>query len=96
MTHDELKTRLLSCGADPNDLELVIQDVQKMIAAKVFIRFVPDLTPEIQQKFQGQTSDQVITYLKEHPTEFPKISNEEIQKVEEETWKSYFAAMGQT
>lgn len=93
MTHDELKTRLLACGADPSDLDIIIQDVQKMIAAKIFIRFVPELTPEVQQKFQGQTSDQVTEYLKQHPTEFPKLSTEEIQKVEEETWKSYFMAM---
>lgn len=93
MTTEEIKTRLLAVGIDQNDLDLVIQDVHKMIAAKVFIRFVPELTPEIQQRFEGKNVDQVTEYLKQHPTEFPALSAEEVQKIEQETWAGYFAAM---
>lgn len=93
MTLEEIKTRLLAVGIAPADVDLAMQDVQKMIAAKIFIRFVPDLTPEVQKKFEGQTQEQVMDYLKQHPQEFPNLSEAAVQKIEEETWASYFAAM---
>lgn len=93
MTRDELKSRLSGLGASPQDLDLMIQDVEKMITATIFIRFVPELTSELQEKCKGQTPDQLLEYLKEHPTEFPSLSAEQIQKIEKETWDRYFIAM---
>lgn len=93
MVYEETKQRLLAAGIQPEEVDIAIRDVQKMIAAKIFIRFVPEITPELQQKFAGQTEDQVTEYLKQHPEEFPAISSAAVQAIEQETWASYFAAM---
>jgi hypothetical protein len=93
MVYEETKQRLLAAGIQAEEVDLAIRDVQKMIAAKIFIRFVPDITPELQQRFAGQTEDQVTAYLKQHPEEFPAISPAAVEKIEQETWASYFAAM---
>ena len=88
-TREELVTMLTGLGADPNDLSAIIVDVQKLIVAKAFIRFVPSLTEELQAKMKDLRPEQILDYLKEHAGEFPGISASEVEKIAEETWNEY-------
>ena len=74
MTQEEIKTRLSTLGMSPADLDLAIEDVQKMIIAKVFIRFIPSLTPALQEKLKDQAPEQIVEYFKQHPSELPDFS----------------------
>lgn len=93
MTQEEIRARLSALGMPVGDLDLAIEDVQKMIIAKAFIRFIPRLTPELQQELNGKAPEQIMDYLKQNPGKLPGFSEAEIEKIVQETWDGYFTAM---
>ena len=88
-TREELTTMLTGLGADPGDVDVIISDVQKLIVAQAFIRFVPSLTEDLQGKMKDLRPEQILDYLKQHAGEFPGLSASEIEKITEETWSGY-------
>lgn len=91
----ELQQRLLALGAQEVDLPLIIQDVQKMILAKLFVEISTQLTPEVEAALTDMTTEQLQVYSKEHPEVFSGLTEAAIEATTTQTWESYFAAVEQ-
>ncbi|MBP7134033.1 hypothetical protein KBA73_02345 [Patescibacteria group bacterium] len=93
MTKEELTTRLTALGANPNDIDLVIEDVNKIVAARLFLRLHPLATAPLLEKMKEMTAQQMEAYFKEHPEDLVGITNTTKDEIEQGVWTQYFEVM---
>jgi hypothetical protein len=87
----DIKQRLIALGITEADVPTVMEDVQKIIFAKIFVELVPRITPELQTTIAGMSYPQLEEYLRAHPELFPGLTTEHVEEVAEQTWEGYFA-----
>ena len=87
------KERLLALGAKEEDLEAMMQDVQKIIYGKIFSELAVKLTPELQAALTGKKPEELEAYLKEHPDALPGLTTIRLQEITDQTWQQYFTQL---
>ncbi len=93
MTKEELTIRLSALGASPNDVDLVIEDVNKIVAAWLFLRLQPIAKAPLLEMMKEMTAEQIQAYLKEHPEELGDVTDATKDEIEEKVWTQYFEVM---
>jgi hypothetical protein len=90
----KVKEYLMTLGAQPEDLEDIINDVNGVVVERTVQDYLSKIeNPETRTRIEKMQGEELIEYVKTHPDEFPSISEERFKEITQETWQEYFEFM---
>ena len=86
--------KLTELGFSSEDIPHIVHDVSSIVELRVIREMFKGSPEHIQKEFESLDPDQVNAFYKKHKDALQKISLEEIEKIEDETWREYFEVIG--
>jgi hypothetical protein len=95
MTEENITERLEAMGYKGAELRGTMRDVGKLIVARTAAEYISQLPQSEQEKLKSLSETEVETYLAEHRSSFPAMSQEAFEKIHDGTWEEFFSAVDQ-
>ena len=90
-----LKEKILSYGAQEDELDEVIGDVNNIAMQRTLKEYFIELNnPEINTLLQSSASGpELVEYFEQHKADLPPLSEDLFKSIVEKTWTEYFQFM---
>jgi len=93
MNNEEIKNKLRLLGADDKEIDIVIQDVNKIIAERVVGFYISKLSEKQREELNSLSKEDAQRFLERNRNELYPFSEDEFEKISQETWEEYFSRM---
>jgi hypothetical protein len=93
MSEEHIVGRLEELGYKGADVRTALRDVGKVIVARAAAAYVARLPESEQATLKGLSETDLQTYLAQHQYSFPRMPQEEFERMHDETWEDYFRSM---
>ncbi len=95
MAEEEIIAKLTTLGYDASETRMALRDVGQIIVEKAAAAYLVRLPEAQQSELRSFSTEELQNYLAEQGTSMPKMTQEEFEKIHDETWEDYFSSMSQ-
>ena len=93
MSEQQIVEKLQQIGYKQADIRMALRDVGQIIVRKTAAAYLSALSKNVQDDLRSRTEEEVQTYLMEHRASLPTMSQEDFEKIHDETWADYFKSV---
>ncbi|HEV3245101.1 MAG TPA: hypothetical protein VG102_01985 [Candidatus Paceibacterota bacterium] len=93
LREEDIVGRLEKIGYKNADIRAALRDVSQIIITKTAAAYLARFPQQEQEHLRTLSEEQLQNYLAEHTDVLPKMSQEEFEKIHDETWEDYFRSV---